>query len=673
MAKKNTILTNWPKFLLQCGTLILLVVLVCCFKMNPEKYCPMGGLEALTTYLVRGSLPCSMTTVQIVMGIALAAAVILFSKLFCGFICPIGTVEDLLTKLREAIHLKAIDIVNGSLLDKILRIVKYALLFWIFYMTATASELFCKNLDPYYAIATGFKGEITLWMSIVTISLVVLGGFFVKRFFCRYICPLGAASNTLKFWIYLLGLGLVWWLLSLLGITLSWIVLLAVFCIAGYLFEILCGKQAKGQALYIVRTESLCSGHCHSCKSACPYNIDAPLYKGKISSVDCTLCQECVAACPKKALSLGVSEKRNAGKRVALLPAIICIVLIAVAVVAGRKWEIPTISETWGVTEGMKLESVTVHNLKSVKCYGSSMAFKGKLEHIKGVHGVKTYVGSHTVVIKYDPSTITEAKILEEIYVPTQYRIKRPDPNTVSELKVYTIRTEKMSDRTDLINLGLQFRLTDKEIYGIDSEYDCPLIVHIYTGPDEVLEASWLKEIVEKETLDMPTSKGTIKSTPCGFKWVKMEKEIGSISVSDFLHNTLNSFTAEVNGRYVQADTTVVMKRKDYYEGKPQQVLEIVGDIYDKPLVKRALPFVSNTLSSHEGLIGVYVRLNKKLETCLQIRFASPMTEAQIWEILDAETWTITYSASDVREEPAKLKFKDHGTVYPYIPENFEF
>lgn len=673
MAKKSTIITNWPKFLLQWGSLALLAVLIVAFKMDPEKYCPMGGLQAFVTYIVRGSLPCSMTTVSIVMGLALAAAVILLSKLFCAFICPIGTIEDLLTKLREACHIKGIDIKVGSIADKVLRIVKYAMLFWIFYMTATASELFCKNLDPYYAVATGFKGEITLWMSITTLSLVVVCGFFIKRFWCRYICPLGAASNTLKFWYWLALLGVAYWLLTLVGVTISWITLLAAFCIMGYVLEIVNGKP-KAQTMYVLRNDDLCGKSCHSCMKACPYAIDAPAFDGKIASVDCTLCGECVAACPTKALSIGCSTKQKkeckAGR---FIPAIIAVVLIVAGVIIGKKWELPTINETWDITEDMELETLKVENLKSVKCYGSSMAFKARLEGMRGIHGVKTYVGSHTVVISYDPKRTNEARILEEIYVPANYRIKRPDPEQLSELKVYTIRTEKMADRADLINLGLQFRLTDKEIYGVESEYDCPLIVRIFTDPAEELEESWLKEIVEKETLDMPTAKGTIKQTPCGFRFVKMEKGTKTISVSDFLHNMLNEFTAEVNGKYEQADTTVVMKRKDYYAGQPQKVIEIVGEGYEKPLIKRYLPFASNTLSKHEGLIGVYVRLNKKLQTCLYIRYAGPMTSEQIWEILDADTWTITYSADDVREEPARLQFNDKGTVYDYDPEIFEF
>ena len=69
------------------------------------------------------------------------------------------------------------------------------LLFTILYFTLSSSELFCKKLDPFYAVATGFKGEIVLWMSLTSLALLLLGGFVVKMFWCKYICPLGAASN----------------------------------------------------------------------------------------------------------------------------------------------------------------------------------------------------------------------------------------------------------------------------------------------------------------------------------------------------------------------------------------------------------------------------------------------------------------------------------------------
>ncbi|MEE0871105.1 MAG: 4Fe-4S binding protein, partial [Bacteroidaceae bacterium] len=171
MAKRSSIISNWPKYVLQWGVLVALILFLTGLipgetAADPEAYCPMGGLQAFATYLAQNSLPCSMSSLQVMMGLALVAAVVLFSKLFCGYLCPLGTVQDIIKRLRVKFRIKSIKIANGSAIDKILRIIKYALLFLIFYMTVEESELFCKNLDPYYAVATGFQGEITLWMSI---------------------------------------------------------------------------------------------------------------------------------------------------------------------------------------------------------------------------------------------------------------------------------------------------------------------------------------------------------------------------------------------------------------------------------------------------------------------------------------------------------------------------
>lgn len=672
MAQKNTIKTNWPKWAVQWGVLAALIFFLSGLgakiftnmkPVDPEAYCPMGGLEAFTTYLVRGSLPCSMSSMQIIMGLALAAAVILFSKLFCSYICPIGTLEDLLSKARKALGINGINIENGSIPDKILRIFKYALLFWIVYMTVGASELFCKNLDPYYAVATGFKGEITLWMSLVTVGLVVVFGFFIDRFWCRYICPLGAVSNTLKFWLWLLIPVALFWLLGVVGVKISWLWLLGAFCLGGYLLEILSGKP-KLQILHVVSDESRCGHSCYSCKKNCPYGIDVPSFGPFVTSVDCTLCGECVASCPTKALSIGtVPEKKNLfGK---YLPAIIALAIMALGFIIGGKFELPTISETWGIEPGMKLETVKVEDLKSVKCYGSSMAFKARMEKVSGVHGVKTYVGSHSVVVSYDPAVTTAEKVQAEIFVPSHFRVNSPDPAQVSKVKKVTIRTEHMTDKMDLNYLGLQMRVTGKNIYGLESEYDCPLIVHVYMDPSENLDEEWFREVVNKKVLSMPVHGGGTKDTPVDFEFVRMEKGESFVPIADYLNMMFDSFTAEFNGRYPSADTTIVKKRYEVYEGQPQYYFEIADQNYEKPIIRRGLPFLSNWLSSEEGVIGLYLTLNDELTPCLRVRFADPMTSDKIWEMMTAEKWKITYAEDDVREEDARMSFKERGKVIP--------
>ena len=669
MAKRSTIIRNWPKYLLQWGVLVALIVFLTGIipseeAVDPEAYCPMGGLQALATYLANNSLPCSMSSLQVMMGIALVAAVVLFSKLFCAYICPLGTVQDLIVKARNAMKIKSLKVRNGSVADKVLRIVKYALVFWIFYMTVNASELFCKNLDPYYAVATGFKGEITLWMSIVSISVVVIGSFVIDMFWCRYLCPLGAISNSLKFWVWIGVLFGVYYAANAVGANIPWAVLLGAFCIVGYVLEI-ANSKPKFQILHVTKDDNVCN-NCGLCAKKCPYHIDIKsFHAGKVNHVDCTLCGECVAACSTGALNIGLC-KPSKSKVWKFVPAVLTVVLIAFGMWAGGKFELPTIDMKWGIenvaedgtvtklVDESTLQTMSMEGLRSVKCYGSSMTFKAKLEKIPGVHGVKTYVKRHSADILYDPAKTDADKIQEAVFVPSKFRVATPDHKEVPELKIVTIRTEGMYDKMDINYLGMQMRLTGKRIYGLETEFACPLIVRVYMDPAEDLDEDWFEDIVEMETLQMPVHGGGVNEIELGYKFEDYEGETGRISTEQFIRNMFSPFRVQWKSRIEAA------------EGKQQYVYEIVDKNYEKPIILRNMPFLSNHLSRHEGVIGVYLDLNKDLEPSIQIRYADPMTEAKLWELMTMETWTITYKADDVREEPAKLSFKAQGTSYEY-------
>ena len=669
MAKKSLIRKNWPKYLLQWGVLAALVLFLTGLipskeAADPETYCPMGGLQALATYLAQGSLPCSMSSVQVMMGIALVAAVVLFSELFCAYICPVGTVQDLLGKARKAMRVKEVKVRNGSTLDKVLRIVKYALVFWIFYMTVEASELFCKNLDPYYAVATGFKGEITLWMSLVTIGLVVLGSFLIDMFWCRYLCPLGAISNSLKFWAWIGVLFGVYFIADVLGANIPWAVLLGAFCILGYLLEVFHAKP-KMQLLYVMKDNTACN-NCGLCVKKCPYHIDIKSCEnGRVESVDCTLCGECVAACTTGVLKIGANRTKQA-KGWKYVPAVLAVALIAFGMWAGGRFELPTIDMKWGIetvaedgtvtqlVDPSTLKTFTVEGLRSVKCYGSSMTFKAKLEKVPGVHGVRTYVNRHSADILYDPAKTSEEKIQEAIYQPTKFRVATPDHKAVENLKVVTIRTEKMYDKMDINYLGMQMRLSGKKIYGLESEFACPLIVRVYMDPSEDLSEDWFEEIVEMKTIQMPVHGGGVKEIEVDYEFVELEEGSSTVSTADFIKGMFSAFNVQWKSRVEAAS------------GKQQYIYEIVDSNYEKPIILRNMPYLSNHLSKHEGVIGVYLTLNDDLQPCIRIRYAEPMTSEKLWELMTMETWTITYKADDVREEGAKISFKTPGKVYPY-------
>ena len=78
------------------------------------------------------------------------------------------------------------------------------------------------------------------------------------------------------------------------------------------------------------------------------------------------------------------------------------------------------------------------------------------------------------------------------------------------------------------------------------------------------------------------------------------------------------------------------------------------------------MPYLSNHLSSHEGVIGVYINLNKDLIPSVQVRYAAPMTAEKVWELMTMPVWTITYKKGEVKEEDAKISFSTPGVEYEY-------
>ena len=299
------------------------------------------------------------------------------------------------------------------------------------------------------------------------------------------------------------------------------------------------------------------------------------------------------------------------------------------------------------------LAETRIDGLKSVKCYGSSMAFKARLQKIPGIYGVKTFVNHHYAIVTYDPSAITPEKILERIYVPSKFRVNTPDPALTDSVKVLTIRTEKMYDKLDLNYLGLQMRLSGKKIYGLTSEFACPLIVHVYADPSEDLDKDWFREIVEMKTLSMPVHGGGTKDTEVDYEFVAMEDTVSYMPVEDLIRMLFTPFKAEFRSRVEQ------------YEGQPQFIYEVADPNYEKPIILRNMPYLSNHLSGNEGIIGIYLDLNDALMPAIRIRYAAPMTEDELWKLMTMDTWTITYSKDDVRETPAKLSFDKKGVVKP--------
>lgn len=413
---------NLLRYILQWG--VLAAIIFSFFKVfgnktfDSEAYCPFGGLQTLTTYFSRGSMACSMTMLQIMMGVALAVGVILFGKLFCSYLCPLGLVNEVFVKIRRRLKIKQFVINRGSVLDKCFRLIKYLLLFVIFYFALSSSELFCKNFCPYYACATGFNGELTVWMVSISIGILIIGGMLVDMFWCKYVCPLGALSNIFRFTVMFIAVVLVQWILFMVGVNVPWIVFIGVIAVLGYIIEIKFGKAEYNVSLLHVHNNiERCNG-CKNCVKRCPYHIEINKVK-RVVDIDCNLCGECVSACNRNALKMGICNTRPDQNEIRgkWIPPLVTIILFVGAMYLGNKIELPTIDVKWlkeGVTES-QLSSMEITELYSVKCYGSSMVLKDQLQKIKGVYGVKTFVKNGKAIVYYLNNETNEEIIREGI------------------------------------------------------------------------------------------------------------------------------------------------------------------------------------------------------------------------------------------------------------------
>ncbi|HCT70423.1 MAG TPA: hypothetical protein DF409_04570, partial [Bacteroidales bacterium] len=204
------------------------------------------------------------------MGLALLAGVFLFSKLFCSYICPIGTFTEWLSKQGKRFKM---NIVISGIADRLLRLLKYALLFVTFYYSVSSSELFCKTFDPYYAVFSGFSSDVVMSYAVMALLLAIPGSFFVRQFWCKYICPLSAASNIFSFGFVFLGIVALYAVLTAgFGLSIGWIWLLGALCLAGVILETTRLKFGIFPVVKVTRNADTCTS-CRLCDKACPMAI----------------------------------------------------------------------------------------------------------------------------------------------------------------------------------------------------------------------------------------------------------------------------------------------------------------------------------------------------------------------------------------------------------------
>jgi polyferredoxin len=115
-----------------------------------------------------------------------------FGPVFCGWVCPFGTVQEFLGKIGKRLFKKRYNHFIPAKVDPYLRYLRYIVLGWVVYQTALAGTLVFLNIDPYFALFNFWSDEV-VWTALAVLGVTLVGSLFVERPWCKYACPYGAA------------------------------------------------------------------------------------------------------------------------------------------------------------------------------------------------------------------------------------------------------------------------------------------------------------------------------------------------------------------------------------------------------------------------------------------------------------------------------------------------
>jgi NosR/NirI family nitrous oxide reductase transcriptional regulator len=123
---------------------------------------------------------------------AIAAALLFWGRgAYCGWLCPFGALQELLNKLAKRLRVPQFNVPWGF--HERLWPVKY-IIFLVLFGVSLHSLAWAERLaevEPFKtAVILKFMRE---WPFVVFAAAMLTAGLFVERFYCRYLCALGAA------------------------------------------------------------------------------------------------------------------------------------------------------------------------------------------------------------------------------------------------------------------------------------------------------------------------------------------------------------------------------------------------------------------------------------------------------------------------------------------------
>ena len=612
-------------------------------NVNPdmEKYCPFGGLLSFGSKLNLGTMSCSISETQVFIGLGIALMIVLVGKLFCGWLCPVGTVSEWMNKIGTRL---GVSITLRGAFDRILRLGKYVLLFLAAYFTIISSELFCKKFCPYYGSVSGFDVDTVLLFSIMTITAVVIGSIFIKKLWCKYFCFLGALSNIFANFLITAPIIVIYVILLLFGVKIPVFWLLLVVISATALTEVIGFKFLSISAFKIRRSESSCTS-CKVCDAHCPEGIEVSK-EDPVTHPDCTLCLDCVKSCP-----VNETLKVKGGK---WMPPVVMVVVIALALILAKQFPMATLSERWGAYEQADslgtVEKVVLEDLTTVKCYGSAKSMMNKVVRIKGIVGLDVWASKHKVALFYDSSQINATDVKRSVFTPSKYNIRKGvSKDEAPELLVaYRVGIWELWDGNDNADI-YRMLMKDKGIYGFSTEFGEPVYVSIYFDPEN-FDVSALAGMIEVKHYEYSYQGETIK------KEVEFELEgegeyVDTLTYLEYRKQFFSSYDRAFN---------------NYRDQDPEKmnVFQVNFPNAENSTVIRRMSYLTSHVSFEPGTVRLRTEFIE--EPVLQIYFMSDSTNGEnIMMHLEKDMLTCMLRDGSTKEYENIFEFGEEFTVNP--------
>ena len=178
------------------------------------------------------------------------------------------------------------------------------------------------------------------------------------------------------------------------------------------------------------------------------------------------------------------------------------------------------------------MKTYTISGLRTITCYGSSIVFASHMYDMEGVYGVATYINDHRAKIWYDAEYADTIGIREWIFSPAQIPIQDL-PDNVSQVAYYSLIVDNFLDPLDG-DLLAEILAADMDIYGLTTEFACPVKVSVYYSIDSNLSPDKLKRMVEQKDVK-GNSKDDKAKTKLNFKVREIESEPKILSRAEYL------------------------------------------------------------------------------------------------------------------------------------------